>query len=179
LSRWDEAKSSEIQWWVISQTTLGTSRPQAISTPNPASRRSSRSRRQSAQPARKQASGTTIVYFDSRPMPPQSPSRIHCRGSPRTTRRTAASMASAVAARSKNVGWKSTAPPMAKGVTIHAAVASTCSRWPAPNSRAIAPAATAAATAIREQSSRRLISDGPIVASTSRAATAVSGGKST
>ena len=112
-------------------------------------------------------------------MPPQSPSRIHCRGSLRTTRRTAASIASAVAARSKNVGWKSTAPPAPNGVTIHAAVASTCRRWPAPNSRAIAPPVTAAATAIRQQSRRRLISEGPIVPSTSRAATAVRGGKST
>ena len=85
----------------------------------------------------------------------------------------------AVAARSRNVGWKSTAPPSAYGVRIQAAQASTCSRSPAPNSRAIAPAATAATIASSEHSRRRLNSDGPIVPSTSRAATAVSGGKST
>ena len=53
LACWLEAKSSEIHSCVISQTTFGTSRPTAIRTPNAASRRSSRSRRQSAQPARK------------------------------------------------------------------------------------------------------------------------------
>ena len=179
LACWDEAKSREIQWCVISQMTFGSRSASAISTPNSASRRNSRSRRQSAQPARKAASGTTIVYLDSRPRPPQRPSRIHCRSSLRTTRRTAASSASAVAASSRNVGWKSTAPPRAKGVTSQAAVASTCIRWPAPNSRAIAPAATAATAASSELSRRRLISDGPIVPSTSRAATAVSNGKST
>ena len=91
------------------------------------------------------ASGTAIVYLDSIPSPPQRPSRSHCRGSERTSSRAPASMASAVAASSRNAGLNAVvAPPRPNGVSMNAPVASTWSRGPAPNSRASAPAATAA-----------------------------------
>ena len=165
----EEAKSSEIQPCRISQITFGISSASAISAPYAACGRSRKTRRQEPQqPSAMASSGTKMVYLDSktRGRPTVQPQPLARVVSHHQARRRQHGHAPWPPDRGTS-GWKSTAPPSAYRVRIHAAQpAPGDGHWP--SSRAIAPAATAATIASSEDSRRRENSDGPIVPSTSR-----------